>query len=260
MFAQSLGTSVIFYLRTSISVTSHHIKQDILTSTLRPVTTFLHSHCKWSWMPLSGCWWWALGYCAQEEASVYGRSHSLCGSDSGVRTLSDQSPPLLSSILIILIPGCRVCCVLIPIPAPSQRRVVPRVSEPFTGTITMSPGSRHQHQDHNINIRTSRAVIHPDSAWELSDWSLFAVRPDYVVHFSNPMKVGQWQGELEAGRNCFLYTKLKIHFQPDLCWSKQHRKRRWKNMELFFSFLVPAQPTQTETAEFCVIKPVFPSF
>ena len=85
-------------------------------------------------------------------------------SDSGVRTLSDQSPPLLSSILIILIPGCRVCCVLIPIPAPSQRRVVPRVSEPFTGTITMSPGSRHQHQDHNINIRTSRAVIHPDSA------------------------------------------------------------------------------------------------
>ena len=46
---------------------------------------------------------------------------------------------------LILIPGCRLCCVLIPIPAPSQRRVVPRVSEPFTRTITMSPGSRHQH-------------------------------------------------------------------------------------------------------------------
>ena len=102
--------------------------------------------------------------CAGGGQCLWQRSHSLCGSDSGVRTLSDQSPPLLSSILIILIPGCRVCCVLIPIPAPSQRRVVPRVSEPFTGTITMSPGSRHQHQDHNINIRTSRAVIHPDSA------------------------------------------------------------------------------------------------
>jgi len=45
---------------------------------------------------------------------------------------------------LILIPGCRVCCVLILLP-PSLRRVVPRVSEPFTGTITMSPGSRHQH-------------------------------------------------------------------------------------------------------------------
>ena len=86
---------------------------------------------------LSGCWWWGPGHWAQEEVSVYGRSHSFWV--SGVRTRSDHHPSL------ILIPGCRVCCVLILLLPPSLRRVVPRVSEPFTGTITMSPGSRHQH-------------------------------------------------------------------------------------------------------------------
>lgn len=148
MFAQSLGSNVIFYLRTSISVTSRHIKQDILTTNSDPshnfpslnssqyVCTSLSYHeC------LSGCWWWDAGHWAQEEVSVYGRSHSL--SVSGVRTRSDHHHPSL-----ILIPGCRVCCVLILLLPPSLRRVVLRVSEPFTGTITMSPGSRHQHQTH----------------------------------------------------------------------------------------------------------------
>ena len=180
MFAQSLGSSVIFYLRTSISVTSRHIKQDILTTNSdRSQLSFTVSSLQLSWMPVMR----TRLLCTGGGQCLWQKPFIVFRSDSGVRTLSDQSPPLLSSILI-LIPGCRLCCVLILIPAPSQRRVVPRVSEPFTGTITMSPGSRHQHQNHNINIRTSRAVIHPDSAWELSDWSLFAVRPDYVVHFS----------------------------------------------------------------------------
>ena len=40
MFAQSLGSNVIFYLRTSISVTSRHIKQDILTTNSDPSHNF----------------------------------------------------------------------------------------------------------------------------------------------------------------------------------------------------------------------------
>ena len=78
-------------------ITSHKTRYP--HNKLRPVTTFLNTALIASLSYhecLSACWWWGPSHCAQEEVSVYGRSHSL--SDSGVRTLSDQSPRRLSSI------------------------------------------------------------------------------------------------------------------------------------------------------------------
>ena len=121
MFAQSLGRNVIFYLRTSISVTSCHIKQDILTTQQDRPLRISHGNesmrigAQFAWMLVclslarqATDRWWRPGCWAQGEVSVYGRSQWLSRSDSA--HWSDQSPLCYHpSWSWSLCAGCAVC-------------------------------------------------------------------------------------------------------------------------------------------------------